>query len=117
MAYFQSCFPPDDEFDEVAHKSDEEEDDILSAVAAMKQRDADVQLQLPPAARTEPEEEAVRPSYSGLEASNSISLLFSASGSGQICGPMQCLGQGNVFRMGGSSMWQMLVNEGVAVPP
>lgn len=71
MAEVQSCFAPDDEFDDVVHKSDEEEDDILSAVAAMKQRDADVQSQLPQAARAEPEEEAVGPNWSDLEASSS----------------------------------------------
>ena len=79
MAYFQSCFPADDEFDGVAHKSDEEEDDVLSAVAAMKQRDADVQSQLPQAAGAEPEEEAVGPSWSDLEASAAHLLFLSSS--------------------------------------
>lgn len=53
----------------MVHKSDEEEDDILSAVAAMKQRDAVVQSQLPAAVGSEPQEEAGGPSWSELEAS------------------------------------------------
>ena len=68
MAHCQSVFRPDDEFEDVVHKSDEEEDDILSAVAAMTQRDADLQSQFPKAAKAEAEEEAVGPSWSDLEA-------------------------------------------------
>lgn len=79
MADIQSCFALDDEFDDVVHKSDEEEDDILSAVAAMKQRDADVQSRLPEASRAEPEEEAVGPSWSDLEASSSHLSFLSCS--------------------------------------
>lgn len=50
------------------HKSDEEDEDIMTAVAAMKQREADLQPQLPKAAASEAAEEAVGPSWSDLEA-------------------------------------------------
>lgn len=54
----------------MVHKSDEKEEDILSAVAAMKQRDADLQPQLQQAATAVGvAEEAVGPSWSDLEAS------------------------------------------------
>ncbi|KAL3160790.1 hypothetical protein ABBQ38_009201 [Trebouxia sp. C0009 RCD-2024] len=62
----------DDEFQDVVHKSDEKEEDILSAVAAMKQRDADLQPQLQQAATAVGvAEEAVGPSWSDLEANDS----------------------------------------------
>lgn len=63
----------------MVHKSDEEDDDILSAVAAMKQRDADVQSQLPKAAKAKLEEEAVGPSWSDLEVMTHLSLLCCSS--------------------------------------
>lgn len=67
---------PDDDFEEVVHKSDEEEDDILSAVAAMKQRDAELQPQLPKeATAVGVAEEAVGPSWSDLEASTPAVLI------------------------------------------
>ena len=59
----------DDEFEEVVYKSDEEDQDILSMVAAMKQRDAEMQSHLKaPEAAEEPAEEAAGPSWSDLEA-------------------------------------------------
>ena len=70
----------EDEFDEVVHKSDEEEDDIMSAVAAMKKRDAQLQLQLPTAAVAVADpaaaEESVGPSWSDLEVR--LTYLYSA---------------------------------------
>ena len=80
----------------MVHKSDEEEDDILSAVAAMKRRDADVQSQLPQAASAEPEEEAVGPSWSDLEASTSRLSFLSCS---LHLGVVKSVFRGNVFEM------------------
>lgn len=60
----------------MVHKSDEEEDDILSAVAAMTQRDAVVQSQLPEPVRAEPERAAEGPSWSDLEASTAYTAAY-----------------------------------------
>ena len=39
----------EDDFDDVAHKSDDEEGDVMSTVAAIAERDAQLQSQLPEA--------------------------------------------------------------------
>ncbi|KAL0041444.1 hypothetical protein WJX79_003656 [Trebouxia sp. C0005] len=62
----------DDDWEEVEHKSDEEEDDVMAAVAAMTKRDAQLQEQFPKAASHAADpaaaEEALGPSWSDLEA-------------------------------------------------
>lgn len=79
----------DDDWEEVEHKSDEEENDVMAAVAAMTQRDAQIQSQLPKAAGQQAgqavdaaaAEEALGPSWSDLEACHATFLfcIFSFS--------------------------------------
>ena len=76
----------DDEFEEVVYKSDEEEEDIMTAVAALKQRDVDLQPQLPKAAASEAAEKAVGPSWSDPQAGSTEHLTCSVAPRG-VCSP------------------------------
>ena len=77
----------DDDWEEVEHKSDEEENDVMAAVAAMTQRDAHIQSQLPKAAGQQAgqavdaaaAEEALGPSWSDLEACHAAFVFSSVS--------------------------------------